>query len=227
MAELVHSANTFSLLVQAITGVAGFYGLTVPIHESDHILKQVLSLEMIVQIIEFIFYIGFYFIYNLHTLTESRYYDWFLSTPIMLFTIALYFFYTNFIEGKEISELTDIYQFAQEHILPLSGIILLNFAMLLFGFLGERGILQRSTSFTLGSLCLIGSFGILYKNFAIFSKQTRSIFWIMFSLWSMYGIAFLLPSVSKNLSYTVLDIFAKNFFGLFLTYTIYQKRIVM
>jgi hypothetical protein len=48
----------------------------------------------------------------------------------------------------------------------------------------------------------------------------------MFTLWALYGVFFLLPPVVKNVGYTTLDIFAKNFFGLFLTYVIYSKRSV-
>jgi hypothetical protein len=46
----------------------------------------------------------------------------------------------------------------------------------------------------------------------------------MFGLWAMYGLAFLMPPVAKNLGYTALDIFSKNFFGIFLYYIIAQKR---
>jgi bacteriorhodopsin len=40
----------------------------------------------------------------------------------------------------------------------------------------------------------------------------------------MYGIAALLPYNLKNSIYNILDLFAKNFFGLFLTYIIITKK---
>jgi hypothetical protein len=45
----------------------------------------------------------------------------------------------------------------------------------------------------------------------------------MFFIWALYGVAFLLPSIPKNIGYTILDILAKNFFGIFLAYAIYSK----
>jgi hypothetical protein len=41
----------------------------------------------------------------------------------------------------------------------------------------------------------------------------------------LYGVAAMFNSVWKNVSYNILDVFAKNFYGLFLSYLIYQKAI--
>lgn len=224
MSNIVGSANKFSLGIQAITGLLGAYGLTVPLAPKDEILRQVLGLEMIVQVIEFIFYLGFISVLNLTSLTQERYYDWFLSTPVMLFTISLYFFYVNFIEGHD-GKTIGLLDFAKNNSKQIFGFVILNFLMLLFGFLGERGVMNKMLAFVLGTGALCGSFGIIYENYAKYSEKTRNIFWIMFGLWSLYGIAFLCPPVIKNLSYTTLDIFAKNFFGLFLYYTINNKRV--
>ena len=106
------------------------------------------------------------------------------------------------------------------------GILVLNFLMLLFGFLAEMGLMPRGLAFVLGTGALCGSFLIIYENFARFSKLTNNIFFVMFTLLALYGVFFLLPPVVKNVGYTTLDIFAKNFFGLFLTYVIYSKRSV-
>ena len=227
MSGIVNTATKISLGVQAITGLLGAYGLTIPLAPKDAILRQVLGLEMIVQLIEFVFYMGFLSILNLNSLTEERYYDWFLSTPVMLFTIALYFFYVNFIELEPDvtadAEPLGLFEFTKNNLKPIAGFITLNFLMLLFGYLAELGIMNKALAFVLGTGALCGSFGIIYEFYAKFSKKTRDIFWIMFGLWSLYGVAFLCPPVIKNLSYTILDIFAKNFFGIFLYYIINKK----
>jgi bacteriorhodopsin len=38
--------------------------------------------------------------------------------------------------------------------------------------------------------------------------------------WSLYGVVAVLPYTLKNTIYNVLDLFSKNFFGLFLSYLI-------
>lgn len=222
MSGIVNSATKLSLVVQTITGLFGLYGLTIPVAPKDVILKQVLGLEMLVQAVEFIFYLGFLSVFNLADLTRKRYYDWFLSTPVMLFTISLYFYYVNFVDGVGDANIAD---FTRENAKEITGFVILNALMLLFGFLAEIGIMNRGLAFVLGTGALIGSFGIIYKSYAKFSETTQNIFWIMFGLWAMYGIAFLMPPVAKNLGYTALDIFAKNFFGIFLYYIIAQKRV--
>jgi hypothetical protein len=231
MSAIVWTSNQISILIQFITGIVGAYGLTIPLAPTDVILREVLTLEMIVQFIEFIFYIGFLTVFHLTSLTQARYYDWFLSTPIMLFTTSLYFYFKNFVEDKETMSSKNgkpfsLWEFAKQHRKPLLGILVLNFLMLLFGFLAEMGLMPRGLAFVLGTGALCGSFLIIYENFARFSKLTNNIFFVMFTLWALYGVFFLLPPVVKNVGYTTLDIFAKNFFGLFLTYVIYSKRSV-
>jgi bacteriorhodopsin len=222
---LVRNSLYISLVVQAITGIVGAYGLVLPLSSKDAILQDVLSLEMFVQLVEFVFYVGFLSIPTLMTLTQERYSDWFISTPVMLFTISLYFFYTNFIETGKREEKYRLREFVREHARQIAAIVLLNFLMLLFGYMAELGMMERGTAFVLGTVALCGSFGIIYEYYGKYSEKSRSLFWIMFGLWSMYGMAFLAPPVVKNISYTVLDVFAKNFFGLFLTYNIYQKSV--
>lgn len=224
MSTTVNTATKLSLGVQTITGLFGLYGLTIPLAPKDLILKQVLGLEMIVQIIEFIFYIGFLSVFNLTDLTRKRYYDWFLSTPVMLFTISLYFFYVNFIEGRDTKPI-GLTEFTKTNLKQIIAFVLLNFLMLLFGYLAEVGMMDRTLAFVLGTAALGGSFGVIYQSYAKFSEKTRNIFWAMFGIWALYGVAFLMPPVAKNLGYTALDIFAKNFFGLFLYYIINQKAI--
>jgi hypothetical protein len=218
-------ATIGSLIVQVITGYIGAYGLTLPVQSKDKILKQVLGLEMLVQGIEFIFYLSFLAVPNIISLTQRRYHDWFLSTPVMLFTTALYFYYVNNIEDSMSiePEKSDLTTFIVEHWRPIAIFVLLNFAMLLFGYLGEFGMIDKWLAFWLGSAALVGSFATIYRSFAEQSEKTKRIFWLMFGLWAMYGFVFLAGPIPKNIGYTVLDLFAKNFFGVFLAYSLASK----
>ena len=63
------------------------------------------------------------------------------------------------------------------------------------------------------------------KNIATESStQNKSVFWFFFLIWSLYGLAALLPYIYKNVMYNILDLFSKNLFGLILVYIIYKNR---
>jgi bacteriorhodopsin len=222
MAELVQLANRISVGVQFLTGIAGFYGLSLPVPREDAILKDVLGLEMIVQVIEFVFYLGFLSVFNIATLTQSRYFDWFISTPVMLFTTSLFFVYENAkAAGTRTPE--SWRTFLAANVPQIAAIVVLNFLMLLFGYLAEIGVMNRMAAFWLGTLALIGSFSVIYINY-VDSELTQILFTFLSIIWMSYGFAFLQGPVIKNLSYTVLDIVAKNFFGVYLTWKIWRSH---
>jgi len=215
---LVKKTTEFSLIVQLITGLFSALGLTVNLDESDKILQKIIGLELIVQIIEFGFYIFFVSNFDLETLATSRYSDWIISTPTMLFSMAAYFFYEEQKE-KNIVE-NNLLEFTLTHKWPLLEIFFFNFCMLAFGFLGETGTLDRYTALALGTACFARSFYVLYKEFADKSLIGKQLFSILFVIWGLYGVAFLTPVLQKNIGYNILDIIAKNFFGLYLFYKI-------
>jgi hypothetical protein len=96
--------------------------------------------------------------------------------------------------------------------------------MLLFGYLGETGQITQMNGFILGTVSFIISFYIIYTNYASKSKLGTQLFTLLFSVWSIYGIAYLLNPIYKNIIFNILDIIAKNFFGLFLYYKISQVK---
>jgi bacteriorhodopsin len=219
---LVKRTTEVSILVQVATGIYSALGLTIKLDESDQILQKIMGLELIVQIIEFGFYIFFVTYFNLETLATSRYSDWIISTPTMLFTMATYFFYEEQKE-KNISE-NSLLDFALNKKWILLEIFFFNFCMLAFGYLGETKVIDRYTAFTLGSACFARSFYILYTEFADKSIIGKQLFSLLCVIWGLYGISFLTPIIQKNISYNILDIVAKNFFGLYLYYKISTKE---
>jgi bacteriorhodopsin len=218
---LVRKTTEFSLLVQLITGIFSTFGLTIKLDESDQILQQILGLELIVQIIEFGFYIFFVSNFNLETLAINRYSDWVISTPTMLFSMAAYFFYEEQKE-KNIVE-NNLLDFTLTHKWILLEIFFFNFFMLVFGYLGETGLIDRYSALVLGTACFARSFYVLYKEFADKSIIGKQLFSILIVIWGLYGVAFLTPVVQKNIGYNILDIIAKNFFGLYLFYKISSR----
>ena len=177
-----------------------------------------MSLELLVQIIEFGFYVFFVTYFNLETLATSRYFDWILSTPTMLFSMAAYFFYEEQKE-KNIVE-NNLLEFTLTKKWSLLEIFFFNFCMLAFGYLGETKVIDYTTAFALGTACFARSFYVLYTEFADKSVIGKQLYSLLFIIWGLYGVAFLAPVVQKNISYNILDIIAKNFFGLYLFYKI-------
>lgn len=219
--QSVRTSTIISLIVQILTGLVGGAALFVQLPEKDKILGDVLNFEMGVQVIELVFYIWFLFLNNLTTITTTRYFDWFLSTPVMLLTMSAYFAYESF---KEKFKHTRIQEFFAENRKELYAIFLFNFLMLAAGLLGEIGYIPKTFAFLYGFVTLLLSFGTIYKKFVGRSIFVQAFFGLMATIWSGYGLAYLLNPVSKNIAYTILDIIAKNFFGLYLGFNIYQLR---
>lgn len=219
--HIVRNSTIYSLIVQILTGIIGGAALFVPLEEKDKILGDVLGLEMGVQLVELLFYFWFLFVKDIGTITTTRYFDWFLSTPIMLLTMSAYFSYESL---KEKFRHQSVGDFFYENQRPLLAIFFFNFLMLLAGYLGELGYVTKLFGFLYGFVALALSFGTLYTNFVLTSGFVQNFFAIMAITWSGYGVAYLFDPVRKNVIYTILDIIAKNFFGLYLGLNIFKMR---
>jgi bacteriorhodopsin len=94
--------------------------------------------------------------------------------------------------------------------------------MLFFGYLGEIEAIDIKLSLILGFFFFGMTFYIIYKNYAVKSKNAIKLFYYVMIVWGLYGIAAIMSPYAKNTAYNILDIFAKNFFGLYLYYRISQ-----
>ena len=97
MAVTIYNTAYFSLILQLVIGIICLYGITFKVSKKDLILNELLILETVVQFIELIFYILliYYFSTIKINLSVTRYFDWFITTPIMLFTIIGFMIYKN------------------------------------------------------------------------------------------------------------------------------------
>lgn len=212
-----------SLGVQVATGIADIYALTLDVPKEQTILKEILWLELIVQMIEGIFYVwlirAFMSGNTSKNVTEKRYYDWFLTTPTMLISLVAYLYYL-----KNESKLSLI-QFIITNKRVITQILVLNALMLMFGLLSELGILSVNLAVSLGFVPFLIYYYLIYENFAREStEEGKKIYWYFFLVWSIYGVAAYLPYYAKNTLYNVLDLFAKNFFGIFLSYLVIKHH---
>lgn len=221
----IQASINASLFIQVVTLILNFFAFFVPLDKWDFALKQILGLETLVQIVELIFYSWYRgeLVDKLYDVTEFRYYDWFITTPTMLFSTASYYGYLASNDIKQ-DKPFDIVSFFQNNTNSIWLMFFCNAFMLFFGYLQEIGLMSTLWSSLLGYAALLGSFGILYRFVAKVPNQ-QGVFNIMFGTWSLYGVAAVLPAREKNISYNVLDVFAKNFYGVYLSYLIYKRKI--
>lgn len=216
MKATVESTLNASLGVQWVTLFVNLYALMLTIPSVHSILKSVLSIETLVQVIQMSFYTWYAFQdHRIGDVTRYRYLDWIITTPLMLFTTMVYFEYRNTPEKP--FTLEEFWNRYWKEVLVVGGF---NLVMLVFGYLQELGLIGLVTSTLFGFAGLFGSFAVMYDRFASKTPTNLPLFWFMFSVWSLYGVAAWFPSALKNASYNVLDIFAKNFYGVFLSYLI-------
>lgn len=231
MKAYVKDSIVGSIVVQLLTLFVNFYGLSLSLGLSDQVLQEILRVETLVQVIELIFYTWYanHVSAQIFDVAQYRYYDWIFTTPMMLFTtMAFYtYLYTKEKQEKDGNEpAMSLRSFFSEHSTILLTVFFMNALMLLFGYLGEIGSLSKIMSSVLGYGALLGSFGLMYKEFVSRVQfKNQGIFWLMFSLWSFYGVAALFENHTKNVSYNILDLFAKNFYGLYLSWYIHGLKI--
>lgn len=217
-----------SILIQIVSLFIGMYAYRIKVPMKDLMLKDILLIENIVQAVEFTFYlvIGF-IITNIPTedLAKYRYYDWVITTPIMLITTLLFFVYENHQENvkNNLSEhklsAWEVIKKERKNIMIL---FLSNLGMLLMGYLQETNGLPLSVTNTIGFILLFVSFSVLYQY--VNTPTSSKLFWVMLIIWSLYGVVATFNPVMKNTSYNILDVISKNFYGVFLAILIYRLR---
>ena len=222
-----YSTLVASVIVQIISGIIEVStGLFAPVSPEFNIIKQLLFLEIAVQSIEGLFYV--WLLYNFTSVTNvtpKRYIDWAITTPTMLITLM---FYLLFLEKREKQQDTtglNFFDLVVENGQTIWNVFILNWAMLFFGYLGEMNVISTLTGVLLGFVPFLLYYYIIYQKYAVESSSTGiKIFWYFFIFWSLYGVVALLPYYLKNGLYNILDLFAKNFFGIFLSYIILLKK---
>jgi hypothetical protein len=213
---ILNSTAYLSLFIQFITGLIDVWGLTLPTPSSVQIFRDLLIIELIVQVIEFIFYIWLIKNLNQPDITKYRYFDWFLTTPSMLITLMAFLSPPN--------KYTSVLDFLKANGSIVTQVLVLNWLMLTFGLLGEIGVLSQPVSATLGFIPFVLYFYLIYTHFTPNSLNQKRVYFYFLFFWSLYGVAAFLPYTQKNAMYNILDLFAKNFFGLFLVYILYTSK---
>jgi hypothetical protein len=224
---IFYSTLRISVIVQVITGIIEiitlFFTITTP--PQYYIINHLVYLELAVQVIEGLFYIWLVYNFNKVTnITPKRYVDWAITTPTMLITLMVYLIYLGNKNNNIDTTGMTLFGTLKDTMDTVSKIITLNWLMLLFGYMGEVKILSTVAGVLMGFIPFLIYYYIIYYKYATQSSTGLKIFWYFFFFWSIYGIAALLPYYVKNAIYNILDLFAKNFFGIFLAYIVIMKK---
>ena len=146
-------------------------------------------------------------------INKTRYIDWFITTPLMLLALCL-------VLSGEIGTTIK---------LPIIlSIVLLNYSMLYFGYLGETNVLNRNIALIIGFIAFGLMYFIIFYNFVLPKYRLSNYILFIFYLfvWSIYGIVYLLDEENKNMAFNILDLIAKCLIGLSL-WIYYTKIIVL
>jgi len=211
-----------SILIQFITGTIEIAAMFIKVPTAYNLIRQLLLLEVSVQVIEGLFY-G-WLAFNLNTIkniTSKRYIDWVITTPTMLIVLIGYLIYLDKRSTDETDGL-EFFSLLKENSSVIIPVLLLNWLMLFFGYLGEMNILTPLVGILVGFIPFLLYYYKIFINYV--SIQGQYLFWYFFIFWSFYGVVVILPYYIKNAFYNILDLFAKNFFGLFLSYIIFTGR---
>ena len=174
---------------------------------NDPKIRHILNLETVISIVAGYFYTVFMNKIkdkeiNYREINLTRYVDWAITTPVMLLVLCLVFVYNNN------TTLTAGFYLI---------VLILNYVMLGFGYMGETNIINRKLGWVIGSIAFIVLYGLLYMTFIhgqdIFDNKI--IFWAFLIFWSGYGLSYNLDEESKNIGYNILDLFSKCFVGIF------------
>jgi hypothetical protein len=143
-----------------------------------------------------------------------------ITTPSMLVNLI---FYLIFLKNKDAN--LNFFTLFKKEFNTIFIVLLLNWAMLLFGYLGETMVIPILLGVALGFIPFLLYYYIIYEHYAVFSSDTGiNIFYYFFIFWLLYGIVAVLPYKLKNMGYNILDLFSKNFFGLFLAYQLFINQ---
>lgn len=217
MTSIIQTSGTISLIVQFATMFIDTIVLAVRTNPINNDIKVLLTIENVVNYVESAFYVWMLYNFkNIKNITKNRYYDWMITTPTMLFTYIMYLLMTKKKEDNESSELLGLIQ-SEKYVLIT--VFLLNWTMLLCGYLSETGRMETKLATFLGFMPFIAMFYIIYTKYVTLSGSYKTFMYFV-GVWALYGFAALKNYKLKNTLYNILDIFSKNFFGLFLAYMV-------
>jgi bacteriorhodopsin len=187
------------------------------IRTSNPTIRHIFNLETCISIVAAYFYSTFIEkIKNnptdLSKITNFRYLDWAITTPMMLLVLCVTLGYAIRIKVR----------------LPiLLSILLLNYIMLGLGYLGETNTLDKTVAMGTSFLSFFTMYALIFYMYVKpkFNFSNYIIYFMYLVVWSFYGVAYVLDEETKNRMFNTLDLISKGLIGIGLW--IYLTRIVV
>ena len=203
--RIVYRTAVASLLVQLAVFLVTSASFFVPLPAAEREgLEAIFALELTSQFVEMAWYTVVVCRYRT-ILTWTRYADWVVSTPLMLLSLALFFYHRRGRPVWDVGAAPALY-----------ASLALNWAMLAAGFAVERGRAPRAPGLAAGFAALAGSFVCLGTLLDARDGASVGLFGATAAVWALYGVAAALRDVPKNVGYNALDVVSKNIYGVFL-----------
>jgi len=177
---LFYVTLVISIVVQIVTGIIDIAAFFVKVPTVYSIIRQLLILELVVQFFEgsFYFWLACNFTKVLNV-TPKRYIDWAITTPTMLITLMTYLIYLNKMAEDKTNEL-ELFTVLKENSNIFIPVVLLNWLMLLFGYLGEMRIIPVLLGVFLGFIPFLVYYYIIYVNYVTQDTSGYLLFWYFF-----------------------------------------------
>jgi len=209
--SLVKNSFYFTYIFLITTGTICFIEA---LRNPDHKIRHIMNLETCISVVSGYFYGIFVEKINkaenenkdgelpLEEINENRYTDWGISTPLMLLVLCL-------VLGLENKHVVNFGTFIL--------ILLFNFLMLASGYIGETGVLPKTSANMLGFVFFTLMFGTIWNTYMKNKKTLNSmvIYFLFVILWAFYGIFYQADTLTKIFGYNVLDLLSKAFIGIF------------
>ena len=207
--SLIKSTATITYILLVTTGVVIF--IEALRHGASGFISHVMNLETAISVIATYFYSLFMEEFtaaekantpiNWDKIILYRYTDWSITTPIMLLVLCLYM-------ANNIKTTVNL----GIYIL----IVILNYIMLTFGYLGESGVTSKEVGLFGGFAAFGIMYYLIYNKFMSpkFSLANSVLFWFYAIVWSMYGVVYYFADGYKVAATNILDLISKCFVGL-------------
>ena len=142
-------------------------------------------------------------------LTEIRYLDWSITTPMMLIVLSAALAYNI----KASVRITSI--------IP---VIILNYIMLYYGYIGESKDKVFSAIISFTAFFMMYAIIFYYYIKPKFSLPNYIIYTLYLVTWTMYGVVYFFDEETKNIWLNGLDVFSKSLIGIGLWF--YYTKII-